>query len=139
MPASVVKAEQMKLRYLREAVITATPAVRLNMLFDRMLMDLRLADEGFEHKDFKAISDGLCNAQSILLALRGTLRTDLWDGARDLSQVYFTCYQELVQANLNKDRAQLRRVIPVVEDLAGAWRRASEQEAGQPRAAGVGA
>jgi flagellar protein FliS len=119
----------MKERYLREAVITASPATRLVMLFDRLSMDLRLADEGFERNDLKAVSDGLCNAQSILLALRGTLRTDLWAGARDLSQLYIALYRELVDANLHKDRSRLGPVIAVIEDLAQAWRRAAEQEA----------
>jgi flagellar protein FliS len=131
MPASVIRAEAMKQRYLREAVITATPAGRLLMLLDQMVLELRLADEGFEAGDMKAVNDGLCHTQDILLALRGTLRTDLWDGAVDLSQLYFALYRELVEANMRKDREQVRRVFDVVADLAGAWRRAADREAGR--------
>jgi flagellar protein FliS len=118
----------MKQRYLREAVITATPAARLNMLFDRMIFDLGQADNGFEQGDLKAVNDGLCQAQDILLALRGTLRTDIWDGATDLSQLYFALYKELLEANMKKDRAQAQRVLGVVQGLAEAWRRAAGQE-----------
>ncbi len=130
MPSPAGKAEEMKRRYLREAVITATPAARLNMLFDKMILELGLADGGFERGDLKAVNDGLCHTQDILLALRGTLRTDLWGGANELSQLYFALYKELLEANMQKDRAQAQRVLGVIQDLAEAWRRAGEQENG---------
>jgi flagellar protein FliS len=130
MPSPAAKAEEMKKRYLREAVITATPAGRLVMLFDKMIFELGQADGGFERGDLKAVNDGLCRAQDILLALRGTLRTDIWPGANDLSQLYFALYKELLDANLKKNRAQAQRVLVVVQDLAEAWRRAGEQESG---------
>jgi flagellar secretion chaperone FliS len=129
-PSPAVKAEEMKRRYLREAVITATPAARLNMLFDKMIFELAQADNGFEQGDLKSVNDGLCRAQDILLALRGTLRTDVWDGANDLSQLYFALYKELLEANMKKNRSAAQRVLAVVQNLAEAWRRAGEQEAG---------
>jgi flagellar secretion chaperone FliS len=139
MPSPAGKAEEMKRRYLREAVITASPATRLNMLFDKMLLELELVDGGFERNDFKAINDGLCHVQDILLALRGTLRTDRWNGAAELSQLYFALYKELLEANMKKNRAAAQRVRAVVQDLAAAWRRAGEQEAGRLATAAVGA
>jgi flagellar protein FliS len=135
MPSAAAKAEEMKRRYLREAVITATPGARLNMLFDKMIFELGQADNGFEQEDLKAVNDGLCRAQDILLALRGTLRTDIWDGATDLSQLYFALYKELLEANMKKNRAQAQRVLRVVQDLAAAWRRAAEQGTGSRLAA----
>jgi flagellar protein FliS len=127
-PSPAAKAEEMKRRYQREAVITATPAARLNMLYDKMILELGQADNGFEQNDLKAINDGLCRAQDILLALRGTLRTDLWAGANDLSQLYFALYKELLEANMQKNRDKVQRVLAVVKELAEAWRRAAEQE-----------
>jgi flagellar secretion chaperone FliS len=129
----------MKRRYQREAVITATPAARLNMLYDKMILELGQADNGFEQNDLKAINDGLCRAQDILLALRGTLRTDLWSGANDLSQLYFALYKELLEANMQKDRDKVRRVLGVVQELGEAWRRAAEQETGGKLAAAASA
>ncbi len=130
MPSPAAKAEEMKRRYLREAVITATPAARLNMLFDKMIFELAQADNGFELGDLKAVSDGLCRAQEILLALRGTLRTDIWEEAKDLSQLYFALYKELLEANMQKNRSQAQRVLAEVQNLADAWRRAGDQESG---------
>ena len=139
MPTAAAKAEEMKRRYQREAVLTATPAARLNMLFDKMILDLGRADSGFEGNDLKAISDGLCSAQDILLALRGTLRTDLWDGANDLSQLYFALYKELLEANMHKNREKVQGVLEVVKELAEAWRRAAERESSAKLPAGAGA
>jgi|HubBroStandDraft_5_1064220.scaffolds.fasta_scaffold258688_2 flagellar protein FliS len=127
MPSPASKAEEMKRRYLREAVITASPATRLNMLFDKMVLDLELVDGAFERDDYKEINDRLCRVQDILLALRGTLRTDRWDGANNLSQLYFALYKELLEANMKKNRAAGQRVLGVVQELAAAWRQASEQ------------
>jgi flagellar protein FliS len=138
-PAPPARAEEMRRRYQREAVITATPSARLNMLFDKMILELGQADNGFEQNDLKAINDGLCRAQDILLALRGTLRTDLWSGANDLSQLYFALYKELLEANMQKDRDKVRRVLGVVQELGEAWRRAAEQETGGKLAAAASA
>ena len=63
------------------------------------------------------------------------MRTDLWAGANDLSQLYFALYKELLEANMKKNRAQAQRVLGVVQDLAEAWRRAAEQESGGQLAA----
>jgi flagellar protein FliS len=129
MPGPVVRAEELRQRYLREAVLTASPATRLTMLYDQMLLDFRVADDGFERGDLKAVNDALCNAQEILLALRGTLRTDLWAEAEHLASLYLFLHHQLVEANLHKNRAQAQRVGDVVGDLASAWRRAAEAEA----------
>jgi flagellar secretion chaperone FliS len=94
-----------------------------------MVLELELVDGAFERDDYKEINDRLCRVQDILLALRGTLRTDRWDGANNLSQLYFALYKELLEANMKKNRAAAQRVLGVVQELAAAWRRASEQVA----------
>ena len=140
MPSPAAKAEEMKRRYQREAVITATPAARLNMLFDKMILELGQADNGFEQDDLKAINDGLCRAQDILLALRGTLRTDLWAGANDLSQLYFALYKELLEANMQKNRDKAQRVLGSGEGsgrgLASGGRAGGQRQVGRHRECG---
>lgn len=121
--------EQMRLRYLAEAVETASPAMRLVMLFDGLELDLARADAGFAAGDLKAISDHLIHAQEILLTLRDTLRPDLWDGATQLQALYSFFHAELLGANLDKDRERAARVATLVGQIAAAWRRAAEQAA----------
>lgn len=142
MPADIVRAEELKQRYLTEAIVTASPATRLTMLYDRMIVDLRRADDGFESGDLKEVNDNLCHVQEILLTLRATLRTDLWEAAGELVSLYSFLHRELVLANLNKDREQARRAGTMIHELAEAWRQASQATSSEhvplPAAAGFG-
>lgn len=132
MSAEIIRAEELKVRYLTEAIVTASPAIRLTMLYDRMVIDLHRADEGFGVGDLKMVSDNLCHTQEILLALRSTLRPDLWEGANSLGALYTFLHQELVLANLEKDRDRARKVADMIAELAQAWRQASQAVASSP-------
>ncbi len=131
-----MNAEEMQNRYLGEAIETATPAARLSMLLDRLELDLQRADTAFDSGDLAVINDSLVHAQEILLALAGTLRLDIWDGAARLAGLYHFLHGELVAANMAKDRDRLVKAIPLVTQLARAWRGAMS---GDMAAVGVGA
>jgi flagellar protein FliS len=118
-------AEELALRYLAEAIETATPAVRLTMLYDRLELDLRRAETGFEDGDLKAISDNLIHAQEILQVLRTTLRGDVWEGAGRLAALYDFLHGELLHANLAKDRGKVAEAARLIAQLAEAWREAA--------------
>ncbi len=113
-------------RYLREAIMTATPAQRVVMLYDQLLLDIATADAEMEKPqpwDFKSINDHLVNAQEIVIvALRDGLRLDVWEGAANLYRVYTYIHGELVQVNLHKDLERLRAVEALVKQLADAFR-----------------
>ena len=117
MPPPFVRVEDVKRRYEREAVTSMR-----HIMFDDIILALRLADAGFERGDLEPVDDWLCQAQDILLALR----TYLWGEATELSQLY----RELLDANLQKNRGQAAQVLSVVEGLAEAGRHAAER-AGQ--------
>lgn len=118
----ILTAAEAQARYLAEAVETATPAVRLGMLWDRLELDLQRADQAFEAGDLYAIHDNLVQAQEILLALADTIRTDEWDVAPRLAALYRHLHGELVLANVHKDRERLTTVTDLVAQLAKAWR-----------------
>jgi flagellar protein FliS len=87
MSADIIRAEEMKQRYLTEAVVTAGPAeVEGHRVVEHSQAGGR-ADDAFEAGDLKTVNDMLCHVQEILLALRGTLRTDLWEGAAHLTSL----------------------------------------------------
>lgn len=123
-------------RYLAEAVETATPAVRLGMLWDRLELDLQRADAAFDVGDLFGINVHLVHAQDILLALADTLQTDSWAPAGQLSGLYRYIHAELVRANMDKDRARAGAAADMVGQLAGAWRAAIAGTA-EERAHGV--
>ena len=120
------QAAKIKQRYLADAVETAAPAVRLTMLFDALEMDLRRADAAFESDDLKAINDNLVHAQEIILALRDTIKPELWDGAPRLIALYDFFLGELLGANLTKDRLRAVAVADLIAQVGNAWRQAAE-------------
>ena len=128
MTGHIVQAEQAKLRYLTEAIQTASPAMLLTMLYDALETDLSQADLAFDDADLKTINDRLIHAQDIPMALRSTLRNDLWEGAARLGGLYGFLHAELLGANLDKDRARVGRVAVFVSQLGEAWRQAAGRQ-----------
>ncbi len=126
MSATNQRAEEMRLRYLTEAIETSTPASRLTMLLDALEMDLARADRAFvDGSNPKTVSDLLIHAQEIILALRDTLDTSAWEPAGQIGSLYDHFYSELVRSNLEKDRARAAEVALHVATLAAAWRSAA--------------
>jgi flagellar protein FliS len=111
--------------YLGQMVATASPAKLLVMLYDRLLLDLARAEEAQQREDYRAAGTDLIHAQEIVLELRSSLRTDVWDGAEDLSGLYGWLHSELVRANTSRDAAATAACRRVVEPLAEAWREAA--------------
>lgn len=126
MTSDARRAEELRIRYLTEAIETASPAVRLTMLFDSLEQDLARADRGFaDGTDLKTLSDLLIHAQEILALLRDTLDVSTWEPASRIRALYDHLYNELVMANLEKDRARTAGVAVHVAQLAAAWREAA--------------
>jgi len=118
---------EMRRRYLVEAIETASPAVRLTMLFDRLDLDLRSADAAFAAGAFKDVNDRLVHAQEIVLSLRDTLKVDQWEGGPRLHALYDHLHGELVGANLAKDRERAAAAEGLLGQLGQAWRDAAAQ------------
>ena len=128
MPTDASRAEDLRVRYLTEAIETATPAGRLTMLLDSLEMDLGRADKAFgEGAAPKVISDLLIHAQDILALLRDTIDVAAWPPAERIRALYDHLYARLVKANLDKDRDLAAEVAGHVHQLAGAWREAAQR------------
>jgi flagellar protein FliS len=136
-PYTDSQAQGMANRYLIEAVQTATPAARLVMLWDKIMLDMKRADEGFANNDLKLISDSLINAQEILLALQGTLKTEFWEGAQRLASLYGFLHKELVEVNMSKDRPRLAQATDMITRLSDAWHKAAEGDNSEQTAPGT--
>ena len=67
-------------RYAADAVATASPARLLIMLYDRLVRDLVTAEEAAAKGDLTTMSSELVHAQAIVLELRTSLDTTVWDG-----------------------------------------------------------
>ncbi|MDQ0737086.1 flagellar protein FliS [Arthrobacter agilis] len=117
-------------QYVQDAVLSATPAGLLTMLYDRLLLDLARAGAAQEAGDWGTASSNLLHAQDIVGELMSSLRTDVWDGAEGLMSLYTYVRQTLLEANTRRDRTRTAECAEILEPLRQAWHEAART--GQP-------
>ena len=86
--------------FIRDAVMSASPVRLLTMLYDRMLLDLNRAEAAQQAGNWRAASEQLIHAQSIVAELSGTLKVDEWEGGENLQAIYGYVLEAVVEANL---------------------------------------
>lgn len=111
-------------RYFAHQVLTASPERLVTMLYDGLVADLGRASSAIPSGDIFACNQALLRAQSIVLELQRSLKTEAWDGADRLLAVYHYLYQRLVLANVNHDVSIVAECLRLVEPLQQAWHRA---------------
>jgi flagellar protein FliS len=118
-------AAQLRSRYAREAVTTASPARLVTMLYDRLVRDLDDAELAISLSDVQATHTALRHAQDIVQELSSSLDVSRWDGGTSLQSLYTWLLERLVAANMTKDAAVVTECREVVEPLRDAWHEAA--------------
>ena len=108
-------ADDARARFLRDRVLTASPAQRLVMLYDRLALDLARAD--------------VDHAVQIVAELRTSLDVDAGGPADNLAAIYGYLIRELLAVR-GGDQDRLPAVTRIVEGLRQAWTQAAEELAG---------
>jgi flagellar protein FliS len=128
--------------YNRDAVLSASPARILTMLYDRLLLDLQRAETAQRLDNHYAATPHLLHAQDIVAELMSSLRPELWDGGPGLLALYAYVTNALIAANIRRDIAKTRECIRLLEPLRAAWHQAAQNvaaaEAPQQQARSVG-
>lgn len=117
-------------QYLQNAVLSASPARLLVMLFDRLYLDMQRAEHAIVSGDPKAAGPHLLHAQDIVTELTATLKVDVWQGAKNVQALYLFLYSELVNANVSKDLGDVQECKELVEELRDTWTQAAQLTAG---------
>ncbi|MCU1438706.1 MAG: fliS [Naasia sp.] len=115
--------------YNRDAVLSASPARLLTMLYDRLLLDLQRAETAQVAEAWDTARTHLLHGQDIVSHLMSTLKPDLWDGGPGLMSVYQFVTRSLINANVYKDVERTRECIALLEPLRRAWHEAAAQTA----------
>ncbi|HEY9556600.1 MAG TPA: flagellar export chaperone FliS [Acidimicrobiales bacterium] len=113
-------------RYLSDSLATASPQRLLTMLWDRLILDLTVAEDSLGSGDLATASERMLHAQDIVFELRTSLRTDAWAGAHGLAALYAYVESRLVQANIQKDAAIVIECRGHLEPLRDAFREAAD-------------
>jgi flagellar protein FliS len=119
--------EALRNQYNRDAVLSATPARLLTMLYDRLLLDLSRAERAQDAQNWAVASENLVHAQAIVAELSSSLKLDAWDGAKGLFELYTFVSTQLVEANIHRDSERTRSCITLLEPLRDAWHQAAGQ------------
>ncbi len=127
----------MRERYLSDSISTASPGKLLVMLYDRLVLDLVQGEEALRAGDRTAAGPHLLHAQDIILELRTTLDTSVWEGGPGLANLYGFFLTELIAANVKGDVAKVVSTRALIEPLRDAWREAAAKVAAEAVAAGA--
>jgi len=131
--------DQRRAQYTNEAVLSATPAQLVTMLYDRLLLDLHRAEAAQTTADWEAAREQLLHAQAIVGELSSTLRIDVWDGGEGLLAIYNYASTSLITANVHRDVQATRDCIRILEPLRQSWHEAAAAlPAAQPVQTGTG-
>jgi flagellar protein FliS len=111
--------------YNRNAILSATPAQLLTMLYDRLLLDLERAQLAQTTERWLDARENLLHAQDIVTELQGTLDVAAWDGGPGLFALYNYVSVALVNANINRNVALTAECIALLEPLRQTWHEAA--------------
>lgn len=133
----MINAAQKRAQLNREAILSASPARLLTMLYDRLLLDLGRAEAAQQNGQWAVASENLIHAQAIVAELSSTLKLDVWDGAADLMALYTYATTAMMNANTSRDAARTRECIELLEPLRQSWHEAAQLQASAAPAAGA--
>jgi flagellar protein FliS len=122
--------DEIRARYLRDKVLTASPAQRVVMLYDRLGLDLTLAQAGIAEDPFAAGAH-LSHAMQIVAELQSSLDISAGGPAANLSSIYGYLINQII-AIRGGDHDRLPGIASIVSTLRDAWAQAAEQLANEP-------
>jgi flagellar protein FliS len=105
---------------------TASPQRLLTMLYDRLILDLTIAEAGMRTADYETTGRRLQHAQEILLELWASLDEKLWPEGAPLRAVYLWLVRELMACRMPPQPERLAACRELLEPLRDAWKQALE-------------
>lgn len=121
-------AAQLRSRYARDSVTTASPVRLVTMLYDRLARDLDDAEFAISMANPQSAHTALRHAQDIVQELSGSLDVGRWSGGEGLQSLYTWLLEQLVATNLTKDASLLIGCREVIEPLREAWHEAANTQ-----------
>ncbi len=107
--------------YMRNAVMTASPAELVLMLYDGAIRFCNMAIMAMEKKDIEGAHNNIRKAENIITELRGSLdrKYPVWE---DFERVYEYIYRRLVEANMQKDPEIVEDALKYIREMRDTWK-----------------
>lgn len=115
--------QQTNQSYLKNQVMSASPAQLISMLMAGAIKNIKLAQKAIEAEDKPKTHAKILLAQDIILELKYAVNQDVEGSVGpELINLYDYMYEQLVQANINNDPAKLAEVDTLMTDLLMTWK-----------------
>ena len=111
--------------YKKQTITTLTPMEIVVKLYDECERQMNRAVHFIGNSDFESTNTALMKSIEIVGALRSVLDMSLPMG-KDLDALYEFFTRELVTANLKKDAAKVKTLLPLIGDLKDAFTQVSK-------------
>ncbi len=114
--------------YLKQEVMTASPAELVAMRYGAWVKNLKLAVMAYEESgDICTTSNCLIKAQKIISELMNCLDLNI-ELSTQIMKVYEFMLGELRTANVKKDMARVEPIISMLESMRDTWYTVAQQQ-----------
>lgn len=103
---------------------TASPQRLLTMLYDRLILDLAIAEAAMRTADHETTGQRLQHAQEILLELWASLDEKVWPEGAPLRSIYLWLVSELMACRIPPQPERVLAARLLLEPLRDAWKQA---------------
>lgn len=108
-------------QYNNNKILTATPGELTLMLYEGAIKFCNIAIVGVEEKNVEKSHNNIVKVEKIIDYLRVTLDMK-YPVAQDFERIYLYLFQQLVKANLKKDRDILEEVCEHLRSMRDNWK-----------------
>lgn len=120
--------QQTNQNYLKNQVMSASPAQLITMLIAGGIKNVKQAQAAIAVGDVIKTHDKLINAQDIIMELRYSVKEEIdAELSHQLITMYEYMYNQLVLANVNQDVAKVAEVEQLLMDLLNTWKQIEAQ------------
>lgn len=116
----------LKEEYLRQSVLTASPAELTVALFNGCIKDLKLAEVAMEKPaDFVCVNTHMIKAQKIISELMNSLNME-YEISKQLLPIYKYLLKTIRQMNVTKDFSGLPGILEILTSQRDTWEKISK-------------
>lgn len=109
-------------QYLKNQASCSSPEQLLIMLLEGGERFIRKADAELNRNNMDEVHNNLIKAQNIYLELFCSLNPDGGDFVSNLQGLYYTMYENLMDANVKKDHCVIDKCQQIAQQLTKMWR-----------------
>lgn len=114
--------------YQKNKYETASPHRLILMLYDGAITNINRAKHALDSNNRADAHRFILKSQEIVLELMACLNIEIGDEiARNLRELYFYSVNQLIKANIRKNKEELLEVESILRDLRDTWDRIGKE------------